>query len=242
MTFCQGNRGTTRSLSVLIIMMWTALLFFSPKSTAQNLNDRNFMEYRVLDDGDTVFFAVLQPSTIWERLPRQKGRDWNKYYRLVRNFSKVYPFSLDAKGIKNEVDATFDTNDLSRRKKEKYINSIQNDIFKRYEPVIKDMTISQGKVLIKLISRETGMTPYDIIHDYKSATAAGFWQGIAKLFSGNLKTAYDPLNDEEDAQIEDLVQKWEAGDFEGYYWSLFGEYPKVPVIPQRKEKKNRDRG
>ena len=202
---------------------------------AQNLNDRNFMEYRVMEDGDTVFFAVLKPSRIYERLPRQKGKDWRQYYKLVKNFSKVYPYAVEARRLVNETDSTFEAGNLSKRKKTKYVNTIQKDLLKKYEPVLKDMTISQGKVLIKLISRETGMTPYDIIHDYKNKLAAGFWQGIAKLFSGNLKTQFNPDANEEDAQLEDLVTKWNDGDFENYYWSLFGEYPKVPVLPSKKK-------
>lgn len=204
----------------------------------QNVNDRNFMEFRV-ENGDTVFVDVLPPARVWERLPRQKGRDWKKYYRLVYNFSKVYPYAIEAGRLTRQTDSTFATGKLSRLKKDRYINSIQNDLIKRYEPVLRKMTISQGKVLIKLISRETGLTPYDIIHDYKNGIAAGFWQGIAKLFGGDLNAKYDPLYNDDDAQIEDLVLKWESGDFPGYYWSLFGKDPDIPKLPEAKSKKKK---
>ena len=209
---------------------------FTLPARCQNLNDRNFMEMRV-ENGDTVFVDVLPPARVWERLPRQKGRDWRKYYRMVYNFSKVYPFALEARDILRETDSTFSTGKLSRAKKDRYINTIQNDLAKRYEPVLRKMTISQGKVLIKMIARETGLSPYEIIHDYKNSVAAGFWQGVAKLFDGDLRTHYDPLYNDEDAQMEDLVMKWESGDFPAFYWSLFGKDPDIPKLPERKSKK-----
>jgi len=81
---------------------------------------------------------------------------------------------------------------------------------------------------MKLIDREIGQSSYDIIKVYKNRMAAGFWQGIAKMFGSDLKSKYDPTG--ADAPIEDLVQKWEDGDFAGFYWSLFGKYPTVPVL------------
>lgn len=224
----------------LPIILWAvALLFLLPspgrEAAAQNLNDSNFMEYGVTADGDTVYYAVLKPARVYDRLPRQKGRAWRKYYRLVYNFSQTYPYALEAKQLAYKTDSTFTTGKLSRRKKEKYIRALENDLFRRYEPVMRKMTVSQGKVLIKLISRETGMTPYEIIKTYLSTAAAGVWQGIAKLFDEDLKTGFKPDTNEEDAMLEDLVMKWEAGDFDGFYWSLFGQYPKIPVLPSKKK-------
>ncbi|MBQ3881384.1 MAG: DUF4294 domain-containing protein [Bacteroidales bacterium] len=225
----------TKKSAYFIVLLATSLLSLLLTGGECRAQLRgNFMEYQVVGQ-DTVYFDFLTPSRVWVRQPKQKGREWRKYYRLVHNFSKVYPYAIEAKDLMMEVDKTFDEKDLSRRKKDKYINSIQKDLLDRYEPVLKQMTVSQGKVLIKLISRETGLTPYDIIKNYKSSVAAGFWQGIAKMFTGDLKVAFDPQKDE-DRAIEELVQIWETDDFAGFYWSIFGEYPKVPVLPTSKKK------
>ena len=71
------------------------------------------------------------------------------------------------------------------------------------------MTISQGRLLIKLVDREIGKSSYSIIKDYKSGVSAGFWQGVAKIFGQNLKSSYDPNG--EDRMTEYLVEKWQRG-------------------------------
>lgn len=180
------------------------------------------MQYRV-ENGDTVYYGSLQPAYTFAR-----GRDWKKYTKLVHNFSKTYPYAVEAKRTVREVDSTIAAEGMGRWTKDKYINRIQNSILEQYEPVIKNMTVSQGKLLIVLIGRETGMTPYDIINGYKSGAAAGFWQGIAKMFGGDLKQAYDPYG--KDLATEELVDKWNSGQFPEFYRSIFGQYPKVPVI------------
>ena len=84
---------------------------------------------------------------------------------------------------------------------------------------------------MKLIDREIGKSSYMIIKDYKSGIAATFWQGIAKLFGSDLKKPYDPKG--EDSKIEELVQMWEDGDFEAFYFSLFWKDPPKVEIPSK---------
>ena len=85
------------------------------------------------------------------------------------------------------------------------------------------MTVSQGKLLLRLIDRETGITPYEIIKNYKSKIAAGFWQGVAKLFGSDMKAPYDPGG--EDKMTEELVIAYQKGDFYNIYRSIYGKEP-----------------
>lgn len=181
-----------------------------------------FLEMRT-DGKDTVFMDAIRPSRIYEKLPRQKGRDWKKYYRLVYNFNKVYPLATEARNIIRQVDSTIADDGLRRGKKERYIKGVQSNLFDAYEGTIRSMTVSQGALLMRLVDRECGLTPYEVIKDYRNGIAAGFWQGIAKMFGTDMKRHYDPEG--EDAEIEDLVQKWEDGDFDSFYYSLFWEWP-----------------
>ena len=80
---------------------------------------------------------------------------------------------------------------------------------KKYGPSIKKMSISDGRILIKLIDRETNHVSYDIIHEVKGGVPAVFWQGVARLFGNNLKAKYDPYG--EDRQIEQIVRYIEMG-------------------------------
>ncbi|MBQ4286853.1 MAG: DUF4294 domain-containing protein, partial [Bacteroidales bacterium] len=87
---------------------------------------------------------------------------------------------------------------------------------------------------ISLIDRETGVTPYDIIRDYKSSAAAAFWQGIAKLFEGDLKRHYEPSG--RDAEVEELIGIWNRGEYPTLYYSIFGKNPQIGVVPVKGKK------
>jgi hypothetical protein len=86
---------------------------------------------------------------------------------------------------------------------------VEKEVFAEYEGDIRDMTITQGRLLIKLIDRETQNTSYALIKDYRGKLAAAFWQGIARIFGTNLKEEYDPNG--EDAIIESIILEIDAG-------------------------------
>ena len=88
------------------------------------------MEY-VIEDGDTIFVDEIRASKVYSRLPKQKGKEWRKYYRLVHNFSKAYPYALVAKKLVMEADSTIAADNLKRVKREKYINEVQKELFER---------------------------------------------------------------------------------------------------------------
>ena len=187
-----------------------------------------YLQYEIVD-GDTLYMDVLTPSQI--SLHRRSGKEWRRYYRLVWNFSKTYPYALVARKLIEKTDAELEENDFSRRKREKYINDIQKELFDAFEEPMRGMTVSQGQLLMKMIDREVGKSSFSIIKDYKNGIAAGFWQGVAKLFGSDLKKHYDPSG--EDRPIEELVQKWDSGEFAGLYFSIFGEYPKRIELPSK---------
>lgn len=194
-------------------------------------HQENLMKYTV-EGQDTLYIGEELPAArVYSRLPRQKGRDWRKYYRLVYNFSKVYPYAKVARHLVDEADSTIAADNLKRGKRERYIDSVQKELFETFEEPMRGLTVSQGALLMKLIDREVGKSSYLIIKDYKNRMAAGFWQGIARLFGTDLKAPYDP--DGEDRQTEELVQIWERGEFEGLYYSLFWQYPTLPEIPSK---------
>lgn len=190
----------------------------------------SYMQF-IIQGKDTVYVDDLPAARVYERLPRQKGREWRKYYRLVHNFSKVYPYALVARKIVEEVDSTIAADNLVRGRRDRYISQKQKELFNVFEEPMRHLTVSQGAILMRLIDREVGKSSYNIIKDYKNGMAAGFWQGIAKLFGTDLKKPYDP--DGEDMPLEELVQKWENGEFEGLYYSLFWKFPPTIEIPSK---------
>lgn len=188
------------------------------------------MKY-IVEGKDTIYMDHINPSKVYSRVPKQKGREWRKYYRLVHNFSKSYPYALVAKKLVATADSTIAADNLKGAKREKYVNQVQKELFEVFEGQMKQLTVSQGALIMKLVDREVGKSSYNIIKGYKSGIAAGFWQGIAKIFGSDLKKPYDPEG--EDKATEELVKIWEAGDFPTFYWSLFWKDPPVLPIPEK---------
>ena len=183
----------------------------------------------IVEGGDTVYLSPLAASRIYEKKARRKGREWRRYYKLVYNFAKVYPYALVAKDIVLQVDTTIKENNLKYVKKDKYVNKVCAELFKSFEKPLRNLTISQGKLLMELIDRECGITPYEIIYTFKNTYAAHFWQGIARLFDNNLKNHYDPEGS--DYATEELIRQWNDDTFEQTYYEIFWEYPPMIQIP-----------
>ena len=180
---------------------------------------------------DTIYYDTITASKIYSQIPKQKGREWREYYRLVHNFSKAYPYALVARKLVIEADSTIAADRLRGAKREKYISGVQKELFDVFEGQMRNLTVSQGALIMKLVDREVGKSSYNIIKGYKSGITAGFWQGVAKMFGSDLKKPYDPEG--EDILTEELVKIWEAGDFPAFYRSLFWENPPEMPIPEK---------
>lgn len=211
-----------------LTLAFLLLFLFCSKAAAQIHSE--ILHYKVIN-GDTLFVERITPSRCYSRLPRQKGKEWRKYYRLVHNFAKTYPYALASKKIMISVDSTLIADGLKRGKRDKYITQVQKELFAVFEVPLRNMTVSQGALLMKLINREIGKTSFRIIKDYKNGIAAGFWQGIAKLFGSDLKKPYDPAG--ADKNTEELVKLWEAGEFDLLYFAIFMKDPPRADIPER---------
>jgi len=93
--------------------------------------------------------------------------------------------------------------------RKKYLKDLEKNVFNEYEDDMRGLTLTQGKLLIKLVDRETQNTSYQLIKDYRGGFSAAFWQGIARIFGTNLKAEYDPYG--EDAITEVILLDIEAG-------------------------------
>ena len=130
------------------------------------------------------------------------------YYRLRFNVIKVYPYAKLASVKLNEMNEHVTTL-KSEKEKRRFIRETEKQIKDDFEDQIKNLSISQGNVLIKLIDRETGNTSYELIKDLRGSFNAFFAQGLAKLFGHDLKDTYDPKG--KDKTIEDIIQQIESG-------------------------------
>lgn len=224
------NKDSDKNEKVSVQDIRNSLQIKSESRHQDGSNDDNMLPFFV-EEGDTIYYDTIIASKVYSRIPKQKGREWREYYRLVHNFSKSYPYALVAKKLAIEADSTIAADNLKGLKRDKYINQMQQEIFDVFEGAMRKLTVSQGMLIMKLIDREVGKSSYAIIKDYKSGVAAGFWQGIAKFFGTDMKKHYDPEG--EDKAVEELVQIWKAGDFNALYWSLFWQDPPELNIPER---------
>ena len=181
------------------------------------------MYFEVTPLGDTVFLDTIEPVWCLARGKGMRDGDWRKYYKMVYNFNKVYPYALVGRKMMAQVDSTMAADVTKRSERNRYVNDVEKELFRLFEKDIKNMTISQGLVLMRLVDRECGMSAFSIIKTYENGFAANFWQLVAKMFSQDLKTRYDP--DGKDQRLEELCRIWDSGRWDSFYFSIFMEPP-----------------
>lgn len=154
--------------------------------------------------GDTAYIVQLSDVIVYRSLG-----DIKRHRKLIRNVKAVYPYALDARHYFESLTAQLDTI-TSAREREKITKALEKEIVKRYTPILEKMTYTQGKILIRLIDRETERTSYQILEEFRGKFAAKFWNTIARIFRANLKQEYDPTQGE-DKLIEQIIILYEAG-------------------------------
>lgn len=157
---------------------------------------------------DTVIHREIREVWVYPRRQFRNARLERQYYRLIQRVKKVYPYALKASELLVQYEPEYERLKTDRQKR-KLISKVEDQLMDRYKEEFKKMSISDGRVLIKLVDRQTGRTGYDIIKEFRGGFTAAFWQGIARLFRNNLKDEYDPYG--EDLLIEEIVVLVERG-------------------------------
>ena len=201
-------------------------LFFAGLSSAQQ--PKGYPMYFEIHDGETVFYDTIDPIWVFPRGRGFRDGDWRKDYRMVYNFNKIYPYALTCRKMVAAVDSTIAADARKRSQRRAYINDVEKELLAIFGKDVRNMTISQGLLLMRLIDRECGESAFGIIKEYKNGFTANFWQLVARLFSQDLKTRYDPTG--RDARTEELVRIWDSGEWNAFYYSVFWEYPEATRI------------
>ncbi len=172
------------------------------------IHGRFFLIRNVTRGGETLPEVEMdEVSVSARRTLRSRFEAW-RYDRLAHNVRRVYPYSQIVKYTLESVNSDLEElpDDRARRR---YLRQVERDVFSKYEDDLRSLTITQGRILIKLIHRETMNSSYELIREYRSGVTALFWQGIARIFGSNLKAEYDPEG--EDADIERIIREIEMG-------------------------------
>ena len=164
-------------------------------------------KYHFIDQatGDTVCMIVFNPITIYPRERFRNKKEERFYWRTVRDVRKTLPCSTLLETY--EYLETFPT----EKEKQDYLKQFEKEIFNQYKPVMKTFTRSQGKMLVKLINRETDQSSYNIVKAFLGTFRAGFWQTFGRFFGVNMKAGYHPEKNKEDAVIERICVRIETG-------------------------------
>jgi hypothetical protein len=159
-------------------------------------------------DGQTYPLVELDEIIVIAEAPRDVRFNYRRHARLVYNVRRVYPYALIVREEFGRINRTLEMLP-DERARDNFLRQYEKDIFKTYEGDIRKLTFTQGKILIKLIDRETQATSYELIRDYRGKFAATFWQSIARIFGSDLRATYEPAGD--DYLIELIVRDIEAG-------------------------------
>jgi len=185
-----------------LITVW---LFISLFACSQS-KDSIFVFGKIVD-GDTIAVIPLKEVTIysWRLLDSKEER---KLTRLMKNVKIVYPYARLAgiKLVEYEDTLAMAPDDKARRK---VMKRVEEQINAEYGQELRDLTVTQGKILLKLIDRETGETSYELVSELRGEFRAVFYQAFARLFGLNMKLGYDPEG--EDRDIEYIVRLIESG-------------------------------
>ena len=159
-------------------------------------------------NGDTIPCVQLRTVYIFRPLKFKNEKERQEYYRLIRNVKKVYPISRE---INQAIIETYEYLQTlpNEKARQKHIKRVEKGLKDQYTPRMKKLSFAQGKLLIKLIDRQSNSTSYELVKAFMGPFKAGFYQTFAALFGASLKKEYDPQG--EDKLTERVVLMLENG-------------------------------
>jgi hypothetical protein len=189
---------------VYILLIVALLVIPQMVSAEKSKQDKINVALSTVYKGDTIPSFDLYEVTIYGRRYYTNVRKQRKYDKLVHNVMKTYPLAKEVKAILVETYLYLQTLPTDEAK-QKHIDQVEKGVWDQYLPEMKKLTLSQGKLLIKLIDRECNQTGFELINAFMGGFKANFYQVFASLFGATLKKEYDPQSIEEDAVIEEII-------------------------------------
>ena len=159
-------------------------------------------------EGDTIASLHMPTLYCFKPLVFKNKKQQQQYNRLVRNVKKTLPI---AKEVNRAIIETYEFIQTlpDEKARQKHLKAVEKSVKQQYTPRMKKLTLSQGKLLIKLINRETDSSSYDLVKAFLGPFKAGFYQAFAAIFGASLKKEYHP--NEEDALVEQIALLVESG-------------------------------
>src|SRR5580693_3886019 len=188
-----------------VLLCGTNHAFGQTSSSKYGPNDTLLVPIYVYN-GDTLPMRTLEMVWVTARMPQAMRKRLEEWTKLRNAVYVTYPYARKAGSIMNDMNLKM-AKMSSEGEKKSYIKSREKELKKEFADPLTNLSVYQGKILMKLINRQTGNNCYDIIKEYKGGFTARFWQTVAFFFGTTLKQPYDARG--EDQQIEVIVKEIE---------------------------------
>lgn len=207
-------------MAILLVLFFSAYswaqkdgqLRVNPEEKEVDMDNPTFVPMvkvgRVLDKGDSIQYVELNKIYVYPQLTFENERQRMEYNRLVYNVKKVLPIAKEVNKIIIETYEYLQTLP-DKKSRDEHMKRVEADIKREYTPRMKKLTYAQGKLLIKLVYRETSSSSYQLIQAFLGPIRAGFYQAFAWFFGASLKKEYQPNG--VDRLTERVVLQVEAG-------------------------------
>ncbi|MDR1673082.1 MAG: DUF4294 domain-containing protein [Bacteroidales bacterium] len=192
-------------------ILTVAYLFLSMSAVAQRFSaeKEGHVVGMTVINGDTVYLVALKEVEIRAARLFKSKSDERAFWRLVHNVKKTYPYAKLAAVKLRQLNEHYLQLRTDKERKN-YAKQVEKELTEEFEGELRKLTLSQGRILLRLVDRETGNTTYAILKEFRGSLSAFFWQSVARLFGSNLKSQYDPSYGE-DKTIEQIIREIEAG-------------------------------
>ncbi|MBI1227975.1 MAG: DUF4294 domain-containing protein [Bacteroidetes bacterium] len=192
--------------SIVILLFICAATLGSAQTSIGTASINGQLFTLLLDkNGDTLYVAQ-ELTTVSLTSPRKfKSVDeYNRYRKYLRYAAIVYPYAKEAIATFRQLNE--ETNEMRKGKRKRYAKHLQKDLDDKFEEPLKNLTKTQGKILVKMVERELDTPLYDLIKTYRGGMTAGYWNTASKFWGYDLKHGYiegeDPILD---AVLEDFI-------------------------------------
>lgn len=181
----------------------------NPVMSQDELGVNKLMSFAAILDGDTIPLVKLKTVKVIAKWSLLTEREIRKNQKLIRNVKKTLPYAKEARRRLQELEN--EMAGMSPKKRSEYIKKVEKDLLDEFWDDLEHLTISQGKVLLKLVDRETGSNSYTLVADLRGKFRASFYNTFARMFGFNMKERFDPKHNKNDDLLERVARSVELG-------------------------------
>lgn len=190
---------------IFAILIPVFFLFIVAKAQERDTTD---MMIGIVEGGDTLIHRNIKEVVVIPAREFKSKRMERRYWRYAKKVKKVYPLAVKARELLKYYEPIY--NEMEDRSDQRHLmKNVEKQLLAEHKDDLKRWSISDGRLLLKLINRETDRTPYNLIHDFRGEFSAFFWQGVARIFKNDLKEGYEPTG--KDRWLEEIVTLIELG-------------------------------